>query len=466
MKKLAHCSIITLLVLMSIGLCFLSTPASAHYQKHFPTIRPMIFVHGGSGSGAQFESQAMRFTSNGYPQNYIAVLEYDSSSYATILNQIYANLDQLIAALLTETGANQVDLLGHSLGTFVSQGYLRSSPARAAKVAHYVNIDGAGSTDLPGGVPTLALWAGNDPPNFGPPGPRTIVGATNVTIPGVPHIECATCAESFFEMYKFFTGHEPETTEILPEPHGQISIAGRAVLFPQNVGVANSTLEIYKVNGDTGFRIHKKPEAIYPIGGDGNWGPFKAKAGGYYEFVIVRPALNHHFYLEPFIRDDYLIRLNTSPIGGGIGALLTRNDRQTDLIVTRYKEFLGDQGVNNDILAVNGVNLVNATFCPLSKLSSTVFAYDVEGDGQSDLSHLKGLINTITFLSAVDFYIPAANPPDDRIRIVLMPRGGEGKMQVMNVPNWPSSTNSMTVIFSDFLQKENLPCGDGAKYWW
>jgi hypothetical protein len=463
MKKLLHCSFVTLLVLMLIGLCFLSTPASANHQKRFPAIRPMIFVHGGSGSGAQFESQAMRFTSNGYPQNYIAVLEYDSSSYATILNQIYANLDQLIADLLKETGADQVDLLGHSLGTFVSYGYLTSSPARAAKVAHYVNIDG--QTNNPG-VPTLALWAGNDPPGFGGGGPRTMVGATNVTIPGVPHIECATCAPSFFEMYKFFTGHEPETTEILPEPFGSIRIAGRAVLFPQNVGVAGSTLQIYKVNGDTGFRIHNKPEAVYAIDETGNWGPFKAKAGEYYEFVIVRPETNHHFYIEPFIRDDYLIRLNTSPIGGGISALLTKNDRQTDLVITRYKEFLGDQGVNNDILAVNGVNLVNGIFCPLSKLTSTIFAYDVEGDGQSDLSHLKGPINFITFLAAVDFYITAANPPNDRIRIVLIPRGGDGKMQVMNVPNWPSSTNSVTIVFDDFLQRENIPCGSGAKYWW
>lgn len=463
MKKLSHCSIITLLVLMLIGLCFLSTPASANYQKHFPALRPMIFVHGGSGSGAQFESQAMRFTSNGYPQNYINVLEYDSSSISTIMSQVWANLDQLIATLLKETGANQVDILGHSLGTSVMYGYLTSSPARAANVAHYVNIDGQANNP---GVPTLALWAGNDPPGFGGGGPRTMVGATNVTIPGVPHIECATCAASFFEMFKFFTGHEPETTEILPEPFGSIRIAGRAVLFPQNVGVAGSTLEIYKVNGDTGFRIHKKPEAIYAIDGTGNWGPFKAKAGEYYEFVIVRPETNHHFYIEPFIRDDYLIRLNTSPIGGGIGALLTKNDRQTDLVITRYKEFLGDQGVNNDILAVNGVNLVNAIFCPLSKLTSTIFAYDVEGDGQSDLSHLKGPINFITFLAAVDFYIPAANPPNDRIRIVLIPRGGDGKMQVMNVPNWASSTNSVTIIFDDFLQRENIPCGSGAKYWW
>jgi hypothetical protein len=425
----------------------------------------MIFVHGGSGSGAQFESQAMRFTSNGYPQDYIAVLEYDSSSYATILNQIYANLDQLIADLLKETGADQVDLLGHSLGTFVSYGYLTSSPARAAKVAHYVNIDGQANNP---GVPTLALWAGNDPPGFGGGGPRNMPGATNVTIPGVTHVECATCAASFFEMYKFFTSHAPETTDILPELSEHIRLAGRAVLFPQNVGVANSTLEIYKVNGDTGARIYKKPEAIYAIGEDGNWGPFNAKAGEHYEFVIVpKDNTPHHFYYEPFIRSDYLIRLLTSPPGPtGLDYYTDKSDHQSNLVITRYKEFWGDQGVNNDILAINGVNIVNAAICPLSKLVNSIFVYDKGKDGVSNLNQPIPFFAAITFLTGVDLYIPGSNPPDGRIRVVVMPRGGEGKMQVLNVPNWASTTDRISIQINDFLQKENLPCGDGAKYWW
>ena len=44
---------------------------------------PMIFVHGGSGVGAQFESQSQRFESNGYPADYVKVLEYDSRSCLT-----------------------------------------------------------------------------------------------------------------------------------------------------------------------------------------------------------------------------------------------------------------------------------------------------------------------------------------------------------------------------------------------
>ena len=290
---------------------FLSPSARADANS----LRPIIFVHGGSGSGAQFESQAQRFTSNGYPHNIIAVLEYDSSHFTALVPQIYANLDQLIASLLQETGADQVDILGHSLGTTLMFGYLTSTPERAAKVAHYVNIDG--QRTLPDGVNTLALWAGR-----GVPG-RTMVGATNVTIPDVTHVQCATSAESFVEMYKFFTGEPPATKDIVPEPPGKVRLVGRAVLFPQNSGAEGRTLQIWRVDADTGARMDKKPKAVFAIGPDGNWGPFKAKGGQHYEFALVlQGAFTHHLYYEPFFRSDYLIRLNTEEPGTGLGAAL------------------------------------------------------------------------------------------------------------------------------------------------
>ena len=40
---------------------------------------PIVFVHGQSGSAQQFETQAMRFTSNGYPQDLLYAFEYDTS---------------------------------------------------------------------------------------------------------------------------------------------------------------------------------------------------------------------------------------------------------------------------------------------------------------------------------------------------------------------------------------------------
>jgi hypothetical protein len=440
-----------------IGLGFLSTPASATNHKCKFPYNPIIFVHGGAGSGGQFESQAMRFTSNGYPQEYINVHEYDSSFGLETMAQVHARLDQLIVDLKNKFGVAQVDVLGHSLGTAVMQQYL-STPVRAANVAHYVNIDGGTASALPGGVPTLALWA--DKSGTG----RQIVGAWNVTIPNTTHVQVATCAESFFYMYKFFTGKDPKTTEILPEPMGKINLAGRAVYFRQNIGVAGGTLEIYQINGYTGARLHKNPKAVYPVGEDGNWGPFKARAGHYYEFVIVHPTGEiHPFYYQPFIRSDYLIRLNTSPEpGGGVSALMDRSENHTNLIVSRNMEFWGDQEVDNDILAINGVNIVNAATCPsvpFPAIVNILFVFDQNAD---QVSHPQVAIPEPTpmiFFALVDLYVPGAYPPDGTTRLTLIPRGGNGLMQVINVPNWASSeVRRISVQFNDYIQWDDVPC--------
>ncbi len=458
MKKLSHCSFITLLVLMLIGLCFLSTPASANYEMQFPAIRPMIFVHGFTGSAQQYEWQAMRFASNGYPKEYLNAFEYDSPNYATTAPLVLAALDARIDAILQETGADKVELLGHSLGTFVSQSYL-SDPTRAAKVAHYVNLDGRAATSLPGGVPTLALWAEF---RFVPGTPiPTIVGAENHVIPKAPHNETCTSPVSFAYMYKFFTGHDPESTDVLPSPPGHIYLAGRAVLYPKNVGVAGATVEIYELNAETGARKHKRPEAIYSIDDTGNFGPFKAEAGEYYELNIARPGGNHHFYIEPRIRSDYFIRLNTSPIGQGLGTLMTRNPDQTNLIITKNREWLGDQSDGfNDVLAINGINIVNAINAPSQHMLVAYFVYDLGSDHITNLTRpvtdFPSSLNT-TFLSAVDDYLRGATPPDATISIVEIPRGDCGSMHGINVPNWAiinqdgSFSESITVQIADYI---------------
>jgi triacylglycerol esterase/lipase EstA (alpha/beta hydrolase family) len=70
-----------ILAMLVIGAGILvPSSASAYRIPHIEGTHPMIFVHGGSGSGGQFESQAMRFESNGYPHEYVKVLEYDSQS--------------------------------------------------------------------------------------------------------------------------------------------------------------------------------------------------------------------------------------------------------------------------------------------------------------------------------------------------------------------------------------------------
>jgi pimeloyl-ACP methyl ester carboxylesterase len=435
-----------------LGILFAAPAAGAHpgSQHHrgrgLSNIHPLIFVHGGTGSGGQFESQKMRFTENGYPDDYVQVFEYDSTFSTESLATVETDLNSLIARVKQETGASQVDLAGHSLGTLVDQTYLDSSPAHAANVAHYVNIDGQTAASLPGGVPTLALWSSKGPTAV--PG-RTITGAVNVTIPDVTHVQCATSPLSFFQMFKFLTGRAPRTTDIVPE-HGRITISGRAAIFPQNIGVpAGTTLAIWRVDGRTGRRIGGHPVATPALASDGSWGPVPIIAGKHYEFALKQDGQTHHFYYEPFLRSDDLVRLLTQVPGTGLDALWSRSPNHVNLIVVRYKEFWGDQGSQNDVLTVNGTNVINPATAPISHLVNAMFAYDQGNDEMSNLSAPIPTFFALPFISAVDLYIPASSPPNGTVSVSLRSRG-QGPVRTVNFPNFPSTSDVVTVQFDDF----------------
>ena len=407
-----------------------------------PKLNPVIFVHGFVGSGAQFESQQQRLTSNGYPQRLIAALDYDSTFGLATREQVYARLDAQIARLLRRSGRRKVDLLGHSLGTSVLQEYL-ATPERAARVAHYVNLDGRTATAPPGGVPTLAVWAG-----VGTPG-RTITGATNVTIPNQTHVQVATSAETFAAVYRFLRGRRPETTRILPKRGKFVSVAGRAVLFPQNAGATNATLRVWKVKPLTGRHVGKVA-ATKQLTGAGSWGPFKLERGANYEFAITRPETGtHHLYYEPFRRDDHLVRLLTSEPNVGLDALTTKGDGHAVVVVTRNKELWGDQGGQNDILTINGTNVINAATSPQSKRTIGLFAFDSQPDGQSDVSAPLPAFFSLPFISGVDLAVPASRPPTGRISVRLRSRG-RGPVRAINFPNFPSSTDRVSVQLNDW----------------
>jgi len=417
-------------------------PHGASERGH-PPLRPVVFVHGASGSGAQFETQALRLAGNGYPTDRIAVHEYDSTFATNTMADVWAGLDELIATLRTETGADKVDLLGHSLGTFVSQGYLTSSPERAATVAHYVNIDGRPAVAPPGGVPTLAVWGEGAPS-------RQVVGATNWYAPDQSHVQVATSAETFAEFYEFLTGRPPRTTAVVPE-RGRIRISGEANLFPANIGAAGTTLEVWKVDGRTGDRRGRHPVASFAVGEDGAWGPFRASRHQGYELAFTRADGSvHHFYVRPFVRSDHLVRLLTSEPGTGIDLLRDKSDAHTSLTITRYKELWGDQGAAGDVLTVDGHDVVTPALAPRAERINALFVFDDGSDGVTDLSAPIPDVSALPFISGADLHLPAASPPDDTITVALRSRTGSGRTQVVNVPNWASSQHHVSIHFPDF----------------
>ena len=392
--------------------------------------RPVVFIHGSAGSAMQFRIQAKRLASNGCPSEIIEAHEYDSPNIATIIQQVYAGLDTRIARLLADTGADRVDLLAHSLGTFVTQGYLNSSPERAARVAHYVNLDGRPAAAPPGGVPTLAIWGEGDPA-------RAVAGATNVYLADQSHTQTVSSAESFRAIHRFLRGSDPRTTEVRAAPVAYVS--GRAVLFPSNAGVTDASLEIHRVHRLTGRR--QGPPHRAAVRADGAFGPVPLSPHDRYEFALLRAGqATHHFYFEPFRRSDSLVRLLTSRPGEGLGGLVDTSDRHTALTFQRQKEWWGGEG---DHLWINGQDVLNPATAPHARRVIGLFAFDDGSDGVSDLSRPLPEFAAQTFISGVDLFVPAS--AKGTVSVLAAHRGGGHTS--LNVPAWPSEAHRVSLEF-------------------
>lgn len=417
---------------------------------------PVVFVHGGSGSAAQYETQALRFASNDYPHEVRAI----DRPAGQDINPI---LDDFLDDVMAETGEPQVYVVAHSIGVPIFSGYLDSSPERAARVAKYLAIDGGGASPdaCPGGVdedgnwvvPCMGLFGRGDPDRrFGPD--------HHVQFPEQGHTEVVGSPESFAAQYRFFTGKDPRTTLVLPERPGKVEIVGRALNFPANVGLAGSSVEVWPVDGKTGKRKTAEPDAVFDIGEDGNWGPVKVNGKKHYELALVRGDFVQHFYYEPFIRSNYLVRLLQSPPDSPITQGIERSDGHSVAVVQRQKEFWGNNPFGPvDALKVSTTSASGPDQPPLNIVNPETASFDenfvlgiITYDAGSDgTSNTDGQLPLETFLSVVDVYYPAANPPDGTITFDLRGRG-ETKPQVINAPNWPSTGHGVTASFRNWTQ--------------
>ena len=279
----------------------------AHYgASHSRPALPIVVVHGFHFSGGTYASVAQRFASNGYPPDRIRTFEYASSGAG--IGAAPGQLDTLIDQLRASYGVDRVNLVAHSLGTVVAGIYL-SVASRAAKIAHYVGVDAASNPSCGIGdlnLDCMGIFVGT----------TGDVGGNNVYFNhSQAHVEALTSPESFAAQYRFFTGEHPRTTSILPEPPGQVEIAGRAVNQLQNTGLDGGTLRIWEVNRSTGARKYSEPVATFEIGPSGDWGPVKVNGQQRYEFEVQRPdsAVEENSYYQPFLRDDYWVRLLSEP---------------------------------------------------------------------------------------------------------------------------------------------------------
>jgi hypothetical protein len=313
---------------------------------------------------------------------------------------------------------------------------LLEDPAHAAKVAKYVAIDGAPCPEQPA-IPCLA--------------------PTQDMFHGQAHVEVATSTESFAAQYEFLVDEPPEGVEIVPQ-RAPVELSGRAVDFPANTGRDGVTLEVWELDSATGQRADDAPVASTVLGPDGAWGPVEVDSGAHLEFALTSPdsPTVHHLYLQPYVRSSDFVRLLSSPPDGTTRVNTNVGDGHAAIITIRMREWyaLDDPdlpGDQRDVLTVatDGAEPVDVLQPFVENGTIGVHLHDdATSPGETTLAALP-YFSEQPFQSGVDVFIPASPDGSGTTTITNLPRGDGARPQVVNVPNWPSSIHSISVMFAD-----------------
>ncbi|MFT6396349.1 MAG: pimeloyl-ACP methyl ester carboxylesterase [Bradymonadia bacterium] len=366
--------------------------------------RPIVLAHGFLASGDTWSPHTMRFASNGWCADRIFAFDWNTLNRTIDHAEL---LDAFIDEVLAETGAEQVDLGGHSAGGGLGYEYLDDAE-QAAKVAHYAHIASfieSAPAGPDGDVPTLNLWSSVD---LTIDSPGEIEGAENFEVVGADHYSVATSEASFGALYKFFTdGETPQTTTIVPEE--SIKLAGRALSLGENVVPEGSTVSMWRVETESGARLDDQPLANSTLDASGDWGPFDAEPGVAYEFEVRgdEESIPVTYFRRPFVRTDSMVYLRTLPAPGSIaGALLgvvPFDHEATVLIVFSSSQAL-ISGTNS--LTVDGVEIVTDETAAPEDTTIAFFLFDEDEDLESSLE-VVGLFESFPFLAGLDLALGA-----------------------------------------------------------
>ena len=387
---------------------------------------PIVFVHGFAGSAQQLESNAMRFVANGYPADRIVAYDHDGAGLD--IPGYAAGLTEVVDETLAEFDVDQVYVIGHSRGTAVGNLFL-SDPVQAAKVAKYVAIDGRPCPE-PQPVPCIA-------PN-------------QAQFPGQTHVEVATSKESFAAQYEFLVGEAPEVVDIVPQRE-PVEISGRAVNFPANTG-RDATLDIWAIDPATGARTGDEPHASVELGPDGEFGPVELENGAHYEYALSADAspVVHHLYLQPYVRSSAFVRLLSSEPDGTIRQNTNISDEHTALVISRMREWHSEGDADVLELSVDDGEPVDVITDFVGNGAIGLHVHDdVATPGESTSAKLP-FFGEQPFQSGIDVFLPASPDADGTLTARNLPRGDAGRPQTLNVPNWPSSGHTVSLVFADW----------------
>jgi triacylglycerol lipase len=179
--------------------------------KPTPTHNPILFVHGWNASSSTWTTMVGRFKTDGWTNAELVNWSYNfRQSNATTAAQIGQKVDSMLAA----TGATQVDIITHSMGTLSARYYVRNLGGDG-KVDALVSLGGANhgtttaalcfdtsciemrpnstfltnlnSTDETWGSPRYATWWSDCDEVINPHSSVLLAGATNTQTACMSH---------------------------------------------------------------------------------------------------------------------------------------------------------------------------------------------------------------------------------------------------------------------------------------
>ncbi|WP_255946950.1 esterase/lipase family protein [Streptomyces odontomachi] len=105
-------------LLTTLGLGALALPGTAQAAGH----TPVVFVHGYTGSASNWVTAESVFRAAGYSSGELFAYEYN---WAQSNRTSAAGLASYVQQVLAQTGAQQVDIVNHSMGGLVSDWYVK-----------------------------------------------------------------------------------------------------------------------------------------------------------------------------------------------------------------------------------------------------------------------------------------------------------------------------------------------------
>lgn len=435
--KSAYLCLLTLFLIIS-G-CKKDEPKQPTTTRCDDSKTPIVMLHGFLASGDTYSNFFQLFKANAYCADALYVMDRNSLA---INADFIPELDAFIDEVLLKTGAEKVNLIGHSMGGGLAYTYL-AEEKRARKVSHYVHVasfDNEQPAGPNGEIPTINLFSDADEIVEG----QDIAGATNVNLIVADHYQVATSTEAFQFIYSFLNNDEsPQNLKPIIEPDN-IELAGKVLTLGENKAIEGASIAVYELNAATGIRLNETPIIKTNSDVNGEWANVNLQPNVTYEFFVENPSDENftplHYYFEGFSSDNSLIYLRTIPpagsLAGGFLATVPKDDAQAVAAV-----FTATQAVihGRDELFINDVELSTAALSSASQSTIAMFLYD-DADNETTGKPHPGLLANTPFLNAVDIFMqPTAN------KFSTITFNGDK----LAIPHWSSKSDGFSIVVFD-----------------